>query len=169
MKTKLVIVTEYQKEWKDAFNKIKEELLDFLKSKIIGIEHVGSTSVEGLMSKPIIDLDIIIQDNFDEVKHILEKHGYTHEGDLGIPTREAFKYNGKAHLMKHHLYVCNHDSPELKRHIMFRDYLRKSYDDMISYGNLKKKLAETYPQDVDKYIEGKSDFIRDIYKKCNCL
>ena len=169
MITKSVIVVDYQKEWKHAFEDIKHELNLFLASKIIGIEHVGSTSVEGLSAKPIIDVDIIINNNFEEVKALLQNHGYIHEGDLGIPTREAFKYEGKDHLMKHHLYVCSVDSPELKRHIMFRDFLKNSYEDMKAYGELKKKLALLYPKDIDKYIEGKSEFIQDIYKKCHCL
>jgi len=56
----------------------------------------------------------------------LHNIGYTHEGDLGIKGREAFKYNEKekAHLVKHHLYVWHKDNPELRRHLALRDFLR---------------------------------------------
>ncbi len=64
MKTKNVIVYDYDPKWIDAFNKIKLELKEALEDKVIAIEHVGSTSVLGLAAKPIIDIDIVINDNF---------------------------------------------------------------------------------------------------------
>ena len=90
--------------------------------------------------------------------------GYRHEGDLGIPGREAFKYDGKEHLMKHHLYVCTQDCAELKRHIAFRDYLRTHPDAADEYGSIKEEGAKLYPYDIDKYIEYKSPVIEKIYK-----
>ncbi|NFS94782.1 GrpB family protein, partial [Clostridium botulinum] len=104
MITKHVIVEDYNPKWKESFESIKDELLAVLSGKIISIEHIGSTSVEGLSAKPIIDIDIVIDRNFDEVKKELETISYIHEGDLGIYGREAFKYSNKPHLMVHHLY-----------------------------------------------------------------
>ena len=111
MVTKRVIVESYNSEWKRDFEDIRSELMAVLDGKVISIEHVGSTSVEGLSAKPIIDIDVVIEDEdaFPEVKAAMESIGYTHEGDLGIPGREAFKYKGKEHLRKHHLYVCTKD------------------------------------------------------------
>ena len=166
MKTKHVIVEDYNPNWISEFQKIKSELLKILNHKIIDIHHIGSTSVPQLFSKPIIDIDIEINNNFNEVKSLLESIGYIHEGNLGIDGREAFKYTNKAHLMKHHLYVLNKDSKELKRHLTFRDYLKNHIDDVKKYGALKKELAEKYPYDIDAYIKGKSHFIENIYKKC---
>ncbi|MCR5105787.1 MAG: GrpB family protein [Eubacterium sp.] len=91
--------------------------------------------------------------------------GYHHEGDLGIPGREAFKYDGKEHLMKHHLYVCAEDSRELKRHIAFRDYLRSHPDAVAEYSHIKEEGARLYPDDMDKYIEYKSPLIERLYKQ----
>ncbi len=93
----------------------------------------------GLAAKPIIDIDIVIDDNFDEVKSLLEEIGYCHEGDLGIPGRDAFKYEGKPHVMMHHLYVCKRDNEELQRHITFRNYLREHPDVRDRYGAVKKR------------------------------
>ena len=165
MKTKHVTVEDYNPEWKNKFERIKSELLTSLSGKILSIEHVGSTSVEGLAAKPIIDIDVVINNNFEEVKDALEHIGYTHEGDLGIPGREAFRYENKSHLMVHHLYVCNKDSKELHRHIAFRDYLRQHKEDRDKYSSIKKEMALKYPEDIDSYIEGKQPVILDIYKK----
>jgi len=76
---------------------IKNELQTVLGNYAIAIEHVGSTSVEGLAAKPIIDIDIVISDYsvLEEVVRRLSKIGYEHEGNLGIEGREAFRYEGK--------------------------------------------------------------------------
>ncbi len=144
---------------------IKDELTAALGELAIGIEHVGSTSVEGLSAKPIIDIDVVIKDYtvFEEVVSALGSIGYRHEGDLGIAGREAFKYDGKDHLRKHHLYVCPEASPELKRHIAFRDYLRTHPDAVREYSRIKEEGARLYPYDIDRYIEHKSPFIEKIY------
>ena len=70
--------------------------------------------------------------------------GYEHEGNGGIEGREMFKYSGKEHLMEHHLYVCPEDSRELKRHVLFRDYLRSHPDAVQSYSQIKKGSVRKY-------------------------
>ena len=122
MITKHVVVLPYDKHWARDFCEIKSEIQEALDQLALAIEHVGSTSVHGLSAKPIIDIDVVIKDYsmLDAVISALERIDYHHEGNLGIAGREAFKYEGKTHLRKHHLYVCPRDSEELKRHIAFR-------------------------------------------------
>lgn len=169
MNKKHVVVMPYDVKWKQAFTNIKSELEAALGDLALRIEHVGSTSVEGLSAKPVIDIDVVIKDTsiLEPVISALAKIGYRHEGDLGIPGREAFKYEGKEHLMKHHLYVCVEDSSELKRHLAFRDYLRSHPEAVKEYSRVKTEGAQLYPYDIDKYIEHKSPFIENIYAKIN--
>ena len=164
---KHVVVNSYDPIWAKDFIAIRDELNTVLSDLVLGIEHVGSTSVEGLSAKPIIDIDVIIQDreNLPDVISALQKIGYSHEGDQGIPGREAFKYEGKEHLRKHHLYVCAKDAEELRRHLAFRDYLRSNPDAVTEYSRIKEEGALLYPWDIDKYIEHKSPFIESIYKR----
>ena len=171
MKTKRVVVVSYDYKWKDEFEKIKSHLEEALEKSILSIEHVGSTSVEGLCAKPIIDIDIIIEsyDRFEKVKFSLEKLGYHHEGDLGIKDREAFKYEDKKQFMAHHLYVCPQDSEELKRHITFRDYLRTHKEDRDRYSEVKLEAVKLCPTDIDGYIECKGAVVAEIYKKCGLV
>ena len=168
---KHVVVQSYDKTWADDFVTIRDELNTVLKDLVLRIEHVGSTSVEDLSAKPIIDIDVVIQnkEKLPEVIAALQKLGYSHEGDQGIPGREAFKYEGKEHLRKHHLYVCAQDSEELRRHIAFRDYLRSHPDAVAEYSRIKEEGAELYPWDIDKYIEYKSPFIESIYKRIGLI
>ena len=166
---KRVIVLPYDEAWASDFEKIREEIKAALGDLALRIEHVGSTSVRGLSAKPIIDLDVVIRDAsvLDEVVRCLAGIGYHHEGDLGIPGREAFKYEGKEHLRKHHLYVCATDSAELKRHIAFRDYLRSHPEAVQEYSRIKEEGAALYPEDMDRYIEHKAPLIQRIYEKMN--
>ncbi len=169
MKTRAIIVEPYQRKWKDDFKKIAAEAENALSGLIIRIEHIGSTAVEGLAAKPVIDLDVVIKDYsvFDETVKRLRSIGYIYEGDLGIKEREAFRYENKPHLRKHNLYVCPEYSRELLRHTVFRDYLRSHPDAVRKYGEIKMKAAELYPRDIDKYLKYKSGFILNIYSLCN--
>nr|WP_068889423.1 GrpB family protein [Pedobacter panaciterrae] len=175
MTSKEVVVVPYSNNWASVFEDLSAIFSKYLKDYIIGIEHVGSTAIPGLSAKPIIDLDIIIQDksNFKEIIRILKKLGYNYLGEMGIIGREAFERisdlspndgSGKQWL-RHNLYVCTEDSMGLKNHIRFRDYLRSHPALVNEYGTLKMELAKKYPFDIDGYINGKTDFIISILAK----
>ena len=168
MKTKKVIVLPYDAAWESAFEAIRAEIQTALGDLMLGIEHVGSTSVKGMSAKPCIDIDVVIRDYsvFDAVVQKLNAIGYIHEGGLGIKDREAFKYADKPHLMTHHLYVCPRDSEELHRHIVFRDFLRKNPEAVKKYSRVKETAAQLFPDSIDQYIEYKSPCIEELYKEC---
>ena len=168
MRTKQVIVTSYDPAWAAAFEAIRAELAAALGALALRIEHVGSTSVPGLAAKPIIDIDVVIADGaaLPAVIDALAAIGYIHEGDLGIPDREAFRYDTKPHLQMHHLYVCPADSAELQRHLRFRDFLRSHPEAAQRYGDVKRQAAALYPTDIDQYIAYKSGCIADLYRQC---
>ena len=168
MRTRKIVVLPYNMAWKSSFEKITGEIEEAIGDLIIGIEHVGSTSVEGMSAKPCIDIDVIIEDYsaFTKVVDGLKAIGYIHEGDLGIKDREAFKYSGKEHLQMHHLYVCPKYSEELHRHITFRDFLRGNPESVRKYSFIKEKAAELFPNDINGYIQYKSPCIEELYKEC---
>lgn len=168
MRTQKVIVLPYDRAWKIDFEKIKKEIEEGIGDLIVGIEHVGSTAVEGMSAKPCIDLDVIIKDDtvFEAVVSGLKRIGYIHEGDLGIKGREAFRYSGKPHLQAHHLYVCPQDSEELHRHIVFRDFLRSEPQAVKKYSQVKETAARLFPDDIDRYIAYKAPCIEELYRLC---
>lgn len=163
-----VVVLPCNKQWKDDFEKIKSEIVNAISDLIIGVEHVGSTSVEGMSAKPCIDIDVIFKDYsvFDTIVSKLEMIGYIYEGNLGIEDREAFKYLNKSHLWTHHLYVCPQESEELYRHITFRDFLRNNVDAVKKYSSVKETAARLFPNDIEKYMEYKSPCIEELYILC---
>jgi len=166
-----IIVVPHDENWTHEFEKIKDEVFPVIEDLITSIEHVGSTSVKGLFAKPIIDMNIVI-DNNDILPTIIQRLaqiGYIHIGDLGINGREAFKYTNKQHLMEHHLYVCPKNSMEHKRQVAFRDHLRLHPADCEKYSKTKIEMAKKFPHDIDGYINGKEPVILEIYGKCGLI
>lgn len=119
-------ISEYKKSWAEDFKDIARFLEIYLPHGL-RIHHVGSTSVPGMPAKNIIDVDIECPlESMVQIVTQLAEAGYEHMGDQGIPTRQAFRpCDGSAasRLRPHHLYACETDSPELRRHLAFRDYL----------------------------------------------
>jgi len=158
-------VLKYDDRWPQYFLEIRDFLAGHIRSAYLSIEHVGSTSVKGLYAKPILDIDIIIQDG-EETNKILDELsaiGYIHVGDLGIIGREAFRKTGETlNYFPHNLYVIHESNIAWHNHKYLRDHLRQNDLSRAAYGNLKKSLAEKYPEDIDAYIDGKTDFILSV-------
>ena len=166
-----MVVIEYDKKWPDDFLKIKKELLTVL-TMAADIQHVGSTSIPGMKAKPIIDIDVGLEnwDDFETVKMELAKIGYKHEGDLGIKGREAFGRNGEIHnevldTIDHHLYVCSINNEEFNRHILFRDYLRSHDEARDRYNQIKEEiLAKVGADNRAGYVQMKEDEYKDFFE-----
>ncbi len=162
-------IEEYNPEWEEWFAQLRKYFENHLSNLVIRIEHVGSTSIPNMVAKPIIDMDIVIEEgSFKEVKIKLEEIGYFHQGDLGIEEREAFKLLNedlKQSLPPHHLYVCSQDSKELKRHLIFREFLRNNPKELNKFCIIKNKLYKKFPNDIEAYIEGKDFAVKRIIRK----
>jgi GrpB-like predicted nucleotidyltransferase (UPF0157 family) len=165
----IVRVVPYNPEWKNEFLKIKAMLDACVGDLIISVDHVGSTAIEGLASKPIIDIDVVIDsyDIFPAVKDRLLKIGFEHEGNLGIEGREAFKRIFIDDFMPYHIYVCLKSGKGYLEHIAFRDYLMSLPEAMEAYGELKTKLADQFRTDITSYANAKHDFIQNILEKAD--
>jgi GrpB-like predicted nucleotidyltransferase (UPF0157 family) len=165
-----MLIHKYNPNWKKDFNDIKNVINEALINLNVHIEHVGSTSIPNLAAKPIIDIDIVFNTpkEFEAIKSRLEKIGYYHNGNQGIPDREVFKRDktdAKHEILDsitHHLYVCKRDSEALQRHILFRDYLKTNEKVRIQYQNLKYALAEEAHQDKKKYAALKEEKAREF-------
>lgn len=166
-RTLVIEVVKYNPQWKIEFKKIEEMINSYIGDLIIKIEHVGSTSIEGLSAKPIIDLDVVIENYevFSKIIERLKKEGYEYQGNLGISGREAFQRTYNDELMKYHLYVCPKDGKGYLEHIAFRDYLRANPSARAEYQSLKIKLAQEYRFDIDNYCERKTEFVKGILDK----
>ena len=165
MSNRLIEVADYDPSWPLLFAEITAPIRAAFGPSLVALEHIGSTSVTGLPAKPIIDIDVVIPSRADLPKAIarLAMLGYVHQGDLGITSRESFR--SLPELPPQNLYVCAGDSPELRRHLLFRDYLRAHPDEAQRYAELKRELAARHVSDIDGYVNGKADFIKSVLQK----
>jgi GrpB-like predicted nucleotidyltransferase (UPF0157 family) len=171
-----MIIEKYSPNWVKDFIALKREIENGIHGFAYSIEHVGSTAVPNLDSKPIIDIDIIYfhPNDFEKIKSGLEKIGYYYNGNQGIEDRDVFKRNGDltneiSDTIKHHLYVCPINSKALERHILCRNFLRKNDWARIKYQQMKYELAEKANQDRKLYAALKelhvNDFIDSIVEE----
>jgi len=159
-----VVVEKYNPIWVEQFELLYDRIWPSISDVALSLEHVGSTSVLGLSAKPIIDLTIIAT-NEKNLKIIIQRLagiGIEHRGDLGIEGREAF--TRLKNYPEHNLYACINGSQALKNHLAVRDALRKESSLVQEYGKLKMELVRKFPNDIDSYVEGKTDFILNILK-----
>ena len=154
-----VVIVDYDPSWPAAFTRLRDRLATALGSLALRIEHVGSTAVPGLAAKPIIDLDIVVATPGDlpAVIERLRPLGYAHEGDLGVPGRDAFAAPPGS--PPHHLYVCPVGSPALARHLALRDLLRADPEAAAAHADLKRVLATRFRADRAAYTDAKTAFI----------
>lgn len=157
-----ILVTDYDATWPAAFEGLRAMVADGVGDLAVAIEHVGSTSVPGCAAKPVIDLSVVVALPADVPEAIerLATLGYRHRGDLGIEGREAF--DNPPELPAHNLYLCPRGGLGLRNQLAVRDHLRSHPDDAAAYGELKKRLATRFREDIDAYIDGKTDFILGI-------
>lgn len=156
-----VVVSEYRPEWADEFRRESERLKGAFGDSLLGLYHIGSTAVPGLAAKPVIDMLAVVKEipDADKAAPALEALGYEGLGEYGIPGRRYFRKGGENRT--HQLHVFGQDSKgEIARHLAFRDYLRRHPETAAEYGNLKKKLAAEFPEDIDGYCDGKDKFVK---------
>ena len=163
-----IVVVPYDPIWVDTFERVRERVWPVLSDLALTVEHVGSTAVPGLWAKPIVDVDVVVSDEAVIATAIprLASIGYAHRRDVGVlPGREAFEAPRDSSLPAHHLYVCPTDSLPLRNHLALRDRLRADPDAARAYGDLKRRLAETHPHDIDAYVSGKTELVLRLLRE----
>ena len=153
-------VVPYRPEWTEAFEEEKEALLALGISGIFQVYHIGSTSVKELPAKPIIDIMIEAEslEELDRKKEKIESLGYEAMGEFGIAGRRYYRKGGNNRT--HQIHAFQIGDSNLLRHLAFRDYLSAHPEVKREYGDLKIQVASQCHHDIDRYCDGKDDFIK---------
>ncbi len=155
----IVELKDHDQGWKDLFQRERAFLLETLGPLARSIEHVGSTAVPGIRSKPVIDILVTVENvRLEEVEGALGKLGYIHV-PIGDPERLFFR---KGMPRTHHVHVVRHGGEEHVKHILFRDRLLAHPEEAAAYGRLKDELALRFREDRQAYSNGKDEFIAMI-------
>lgn len=160
-----VEVTPYNEQWVQMYEEEAEKLRRIFGRQLIAIHHIGSTAVPGLDAKPIIDIMPVVRDItlVDEYNQPMRDIGYEPKGENGIPGRRYFQKGGDDRTR--HVHVFQVGSPQIERHLAFRDYLRAHPNEATEYGEMKRKLAREFPHDIDSYIQGKETLVKEIEQR----
>lgn len=154
----LIEIVDYDLEWPARFELLRQRYERALAGvAILGIEHVGSTSVPGLAAKPVIDIDIVVSaDHAPSAIEAIERVGFRSLGERGIPDRWALQ--APSDLPRTNTYVVTDGSLALRNHLAVRDQLRRDVVLRDEYAALKRAIAASV-HDIDEYVEKKSSFL----------
>lgn len=159
----IVNLSDYNPKWENEFEYEKKRIVNVIGDKILGIEHIGSTSIKGLEAKPVIDIIVGVQDLAEVSNFVVTlseiEYEYVHKPEF--KDRRFFR-KGLWGQGTCHLHICEINSSEWIEKLLFRDYLRLHPDVSKEYASLKKELASNYKSDRPTYTKKKEPFIRKI-------
>ena len=156
-----VVLADYDPAWPALFAREAERIRSILGDTVVLLEHIGSTSVPGLAAKPIIDILLVVPDPADEPAYVaaLEAHGYT----LVIREPDWYEHRClKGPDTNINLHVHPPTSPEIERHLMFRDWLRDNDADRELYANTKRELSTKGFTYIQEYADAKTAVVSEI-------
>jgi GrpB-like predicted nucleotidyltransferase (UPF0157 family) len=164
-----VEIVPYTSQWVEAFEAEKKRILARIADYSPVVEHIGSTSVEGISSKPIIDIAVGIP-SYDVVEEVIRKlaeigyssRGYRSEG-LGriLELKQGDRRTHCVHLLdmsKSHWDDC----------LFFRDTLRGDEALKKEYQQYKLELSQKFKKDRQKYTQEKNVFVERVLRM-RCL
>jgi GrpB-like predicted nucleotidyltransferase (UPF0157 family) len=162
-----VAVVPHNPDWHRLFETESKQITIALGDNAMKIHHIGSTSIETIYAKPIIDILVEVSSiaKVDEQNSSMQLLGYQCMGEFGIKERRFFLKDNSDGIRTHHIHVFEVGSAQITRHLAFRDYLNVQIEDALTYSSLKRSLAEKYPDDIESYMDGKHDFIQEIDRK----
>lgn len=127
------------------------------------VEHVGSTSVPGLVAKPIVDIVLGVDDPDDEPAYLPDLKALGYDLRVREPGHRCLRAGEPDERVNLHCY--RHDDPEIRRLLVFRDRLRADPADRERYAATKRGLAGREWRDINFYAEAKSPVIGEILRR----
>jgi GrpB-like predicted nucleotidyltransferase (UPF0157 family) len=158
-----VRLVPHDPHWAELAEHERRRLLDATGNVFNAVHHVGSTSIPGIVAKPIVDLMAVAADmaSLEASRPAIEALGYAWHGEYGLEGRrfctmtDALTGQRKLHL---HCYVEGDHS--IRRHLAFRDYMRARPDEAQAYEAMKQGCAAKHPDDSNAYTECKDCWIK---------
>lgn len=166
MKKISVTLEDYNPIWVKQFEYEKGKITNAIGNQILGIEHIGSTSIKGLKAKPIIDILVCVKDiqNVFSLIHPLDQIGFEYVPKPEFKERRFFR-KGSWGQGTCHLHICEYNNTEWHEKLLFRDYLRLHPEIAEQYEILKTELATKYKFDRPTYTKEKAPFIHTVLQK----
>jgi GrpB-like predicted nucleotidyltransferase (UPF0157 family) len=158
-----VRIVPYDHSWPRRFTEWQDQLALVLGPVAIRIDHVGSTAVPGLEAKPVVDIQVSVQDVDDEPAY---RPGIESLGPKLRSRERGHRYfrppPGMDRVVQ--IHVCAAGSEWERAHLLFPAYLRAHPEHANAYADLKRQLASRFPNDRIGYADAKGPFIDEILR-----
>jgi GrpB-like predicted nucleotidyltransferase (UPF0157 family) len=161
-----VRIVDYDPAWPALAEAELRRIEAALGGTAVRLEHVGSTAVPGLASKPILDLQLSVDSLQPRERYVkpLERLGYLYVPDPESPDYHFFA-RPPQRPRTHHLHVCESGSDHEVRHVAVRDFLRVHPDEVTRYAALKRQVVARHPHDRLAYIAGKDAYVTALERR----
>ena len=159
-----ITLVEYDHAWPENFAREAKRIKAALGERALMVEHIGSTSVPGLVAKPIIDILLVVADSAHEPSYVpaLEAVGYV----LRIREPDWHEHRlFKGQDTNINLHVFTQGSEEIRRVLLLRDWLRTNEADRELYARSKRSLASRKWKYVQNYADAKSEVVERILER----
>lgn len=159
-----VRLSDYQQSWPESFLREKGRLEAGLRANVVEVEHIGSTAVDGMRAKPLIDVMVGLERIEDHAPcvPIMEDLGYEYKGEFGIPGRHFFVLGDPTTF---HVHMVEHGRHFWRLNLHFRDMLRRDPAARARYEAEKIRLAQEHADCREKYTAGKNTIIQTLLKE----
>jgi GrpB-like predicted nucleotidyltransferase (UPF0157 family) len=153
-----IVIEPYRSTWPATFQEHRRRIEDALGSVASRVDHIGSTAVPGLVAKPIIDIQVSVPDVEQESSYLqpLLAAGYL------LRVRESGHRMFRTAELDVHIHVCDAGSDWERRHLLLRDWLRRSADDRDAYAALKTELQREGWETMNHYADAKTVLISEM-------
>jgi GrpB-like predicted nucleotidyltransferase (UPF0157 family) len=149
-------------DWVAAGAWLRDQVAAIVEGDAVGVESIGSSSVIGLLAKPIVDLAVGLSEDQDlaRVRSRLEAAGWIYRGDAGNDGGHVFVLEARPWHRIAHLHVVDHGGAQWRDYLSLRDLLRRSSNARSEYEAAKRRLIAEFDDDRKAYTDGKSDVVR---------
>ncbi len=159
-----VALKAHDPQWKVLFAAEQARLMNLF-VQIRAVEHIGSTAIDGVTAKPVIDMLAGVADMrlAKALAAPLCANGYTTSAEFNasLMDRQWFMRHAGGH-RTHHLHVVVHEGAVWKERLKFRDALRADSGLAARYVQLKQRVASEHAQDREAYTLAKTAFVQAV-------
>lgn len=158
----------HNKEWENEFIDVKNQIGAIWSNNILDIQHVGSTVINDICAKPILDIAVRLNSIIKMDVYSMEQLGYEYCGPQhGEDTYHLYVLRGGNQVSLRHIHYYDVQDKEFDQLVGFRDCLNSNYDVAKEYSELKEALALQHSEDRAAYTKGKENFIQRVYAMLN--
>ena len=161
-----VELQNHQKDWEINAIEVINQLKNLFGNVALDIQHIGSTSIEKIMAKPIIDI-VVGVDNFDSLNNLLDI--FSENNMVYVPFLPDDKViligNVEEKIWTHHIHVVIYNGENWNNYLNFRDYLNNNTEEAKNYEKIKLKLSDENKENREKYTKSKAKYILEILEK----